>query len=171
MKIAMIVSHFDEQYGGHEYYLCRELVKLGHEVTLHTSNRDRPGYGRLYNKTKEYIIEGIKIKRLYSPLEISEIPFILGLKKALIREDYEIIHSHEFFQYCSIRSLMISKHLGCPFILTQHSYKKPVNKTIRIPYLINERTIGKYTMKQANKIIALTSHVKEHLISLGIPEI
>lgn len=169
MKVAMVVSHFDEQYGGHEYYLCRELVKLKHDIVLYTSNRDRPGYGKLMNKGKEYTVEGIKIKRIHAPMEIGEIPFMLGLKKALLQEDFEIIHSHEFFQFCSIISLRAAKQQDLPFILTQHSYKKPLNKSLRIPYLINERTIGKYVMKRADKIIALTPLVKDYLIKHNIP--
>ena len=43
-----------------------------------------------------------------------------------------------------------------------------MNKKIWLPFLINKKTLGKYVMKRADRIIALTQRVKDGLISNGI---
>ena len=169
MKVAMVVSHFQPEFGGHEFYLCKSLVKMGIDVTLYTSDRGRPGYSneKFLNDNVSYEFE---VKRFHAPLEISEIPFCKGLKKELNEDKFDIIHSHEFFQVCSLTAYKVSKNKNLPFILTQHGSSPPINGFIRVGYLIDKNTVGKYIMKKADGIIALTPKVRNDLVNLGIPK-
>lgn len=166
----MVVSHFQPEFGGHEFYLSKSLVNMGLDVTLYTSDRGRPGYSYekfLKNDDKNY---GFEIIRFHAPLEISEIPFCKGLRKKLNEEKFDIIHSHEFFQMCSLMAFNASKNKNSPFILTQHGSSPPINKFIRAGYLLNKITVGKYIMKKADRVIALTPEVKNDLVNIGVYE-
>lgn len=172
MKVAMVVSHMDENIGGHEYYLCRELGRAGHDVTLYTSDRSVPGYpnrGERHNR-KEYELVGFTVKRIPAFLQVSHIPLMLRLPRELRQDKPDVIHSHEFFQLCSFYSAKVAKRLAVPFILSQHGYKKPLNKVLWPPYYLSEKTVGRYVMNCADKIIALTPDVKGYLVRRNIPE-
>ena len=122
MRVGMVVSHFQQEFGGHEYYLCKELVKLGHDLTLYTSDRTRPGYDnkKFINANDQ---EEFEIKRFHAPIEVNQIPIMSGLYGALKKDNLDIIHSHEFFQVCTLTALQVAKKKGSAFCLrTEHAY-------------------------------------------------
>lgn len=172
MKVAMVVSHLDEDIGGHEYYLCRELAALGHDVTAYTSDRSVPGYPgyKKHLKYKEYELAGFRVKRIPAFLQVSHIPLMPSLSGELKKDKPNVIHSHEFFQLCSFYSARVAKQLGAPFILTQHGYKKPLNRILWPPYWLSEKTVGRCVMNHADRVIALTSDVKQYLVRNNVVE-
>jgi glycosyltransferase involved in cell wall biosynthesis len=172
MKTAMVVSHLDQDVGSYEYYLCRELAKLGHEVTLYTSDRRRPGYPGVGKRLTDQgeMATGSKLKRIPAIFELYQIPFMPRLGKVLEQDRIDVIHSNEFFQLCSLYAARAAKKKKVPFILTQHGHKKPLNKAIGLPYWLVEKTVGRYVMNYAQKIIALTSDVEQYLVKNGVPQ-
>ncbi len=91
MRIAQIVCQFRPYKGGINetaYYFSRELVKLGHNVTVLTPLYD--------NKLKsEEEMDGFKIKRIKPFLKYGNAAFIPKLWKEL--DNFDIIHLHEPF--------------------------------------------------------------------------
>jgi glycosyltransferase involved in cell wall biosynthesis len=172
MKVAMVVSHFDQDVGSYEYYLCRELAKLGHEVTLYTSDRRRPGYPGIGKRLTDQgeMATGVQLKRIPAIFELYQIPFMPKLGKVLEQDRIDVIHSNELFQLCSLSAARAAKKKKVPFILTQHGHKKPLNKAIWLPYWLVEKTMGKHVMNCAQKIIALTSDVEQYLVKNGVPQ-
>lgn len=170
MRVGMAVSYLQPEFGGHEFYLCKELSRIGHEVTLYTSDRTRPGYDKKkYISPASSVIEGFEIKRFHAIIEISEIPLMQGLGNALKGDALDVIHAHEFFQVCSFIACRFAQKKKVPFILTQHGPAGlPLRKSIWFPFLVNKKTIGKYVLNKADKIIVLTQSVKYALISKGI---
>lgn len=168
----MVVSHFDQDVGSYEYYLCRELAKLGHEVTLYTSDRRRPGYPGVGKRLTDQgeMATGVELKRIPAIFELYQIPFMPRLGKVLEQDRIDVIHSNEFFQLCSLYAARAAKKKKVPFILTQHGHKKPLNKAIGLPYWLVEKTMGRYVMNCAQKIIALTSDVEQYLVKNGVPQ-
>jgi 1,4-alpha-glucan branching enzyme len=170
MKVGMVVSHFQPEFGGHEFYLCKELARMGHEITLYTSNRSRPEYGQ-----KKYIIasdvEGFEVKRFHAAFEVGEIPLMQGLEKALKKDDLELIHAHEFFQICSLTAWRVAAKRGIPFVLTQHGSLKglPIRRMRWVPYAVDRETIGRFVLRKADRIIALTQAGRHSLVLGGIP--
>ena len=66
MKIVMATPYFSTEVGQPEYYLCRELMELGHEVWIVTSNRQYPS--SLSSKNKRYtlgedMVDGIHLSK------------------------------------------------------------------------------------------------------------
>ena len=164
----MVVSHLQQEYGGHEYYLCRALSKIGHEVTLYTSDRTRPGYdSKKFFEMADH--EEFKIKRLHSSIEVNQIPIMSGLSHELKKENLDIIHSHEFFQQCTFTACRIAQKRKVPFILTQHAMGHlPLNKLIWLPYIASKKIVGSYIFGRSDQIISLSSESQCALLSMGI---
>ena len=63
MKILQQCIYFPPEVGGlesHAFYLCRDLVRLGHDVTMVTS-QSKPGVPREEN------MDGVKVVRRWFP--------------------------------------------------------------------------------------------------------
>ena len=90
-----------------------------------------------------------------------------SLLKFLIDNDFDVIHSHEFFGPCSIYSTLASRLKNTPLVITQHSYQSPEKISSKLLYYANAFTAGKIAFEQADTITALTKSIETHLISLG----
>ncbi|MBB6110917.1 Glycosyltransferase involved in cell wall bisynthesis [Mucilaginibacter lappiensis] len=98
MKIALIVNPLipvpPEQYGGIErvvYVLIRELIKMGHNVTLYANPNSQPGCKLMgYRESENYGLKDfIKINRLTS---------------SLLFKNFDVVHT--FGRMSNIASLM-----------------------------------------------------------------
>lgn len=173
-RIAMIIDYFNPKvHGSHEYHLTKELIKSGFDVTIITSNINTK-WGAVTKKdmkkrfrTGNSAYEGIPVVRLPALLEISNVPIVPKLYDFLIKNDFDIIHSHEYFTYSSYLASKAAEHKGVPFIFTNTGYKKSERPVWKYIYLINEALIGKKVLKRAAGIINLTEQSKEFLISIG----
>ena len=116
MKILQTPVRFYPHVGGVENYvynLSRELVKMGHEMSVVCANEP---------KTKNYeVIEGVKIKRLYYPFKIANTNITPNLPYALSKEGFDLIHTHLPTPWSADWSALISKIKGKPLVLTYHN--------------------------------------------------
>ena len=172
MKIAQVTSYFQSKYyGTYEYFLCRQLVKLGHEVVVYTS--DKEGWQKMANKkigveTEE--CEGFTIYRLHTGPELGIMPIIPKLLATLLKMNFDIIHSHDYYAASSFYSAITSRVKRIPLVLTQHNDHLPPSLVNTVLYLFDSCTFGRYTLFQAKKIIALSRNIKSHLMLMGANE-
>ena len=175
MKIAQITTtlFFDPKfYLSNEYVLCKGLAKLGHEVTLFTADK-YVKWSKLKNRkigTRSEERDGFIIQRLPSGPEIGIVPMIPSLLSTLMKMNFDIIHSHDFYAFSSFYSALASRLKRNPLILTEHFDNFPPSVINAYLYLFNSYTLGRYTLFQAKKIIALTGAIKEHLVRIGADE-
>lgn len=119
MKILQQCIYFPPEVGGlesHAYYLCRDLVRLGHEVTMVTSRSKRESPAR-------EVMEGVRVIRTWMPAKtpagwiahtLNSIPTYLPLAR-----NAEVLHAQTF---ASAPPAMIAKRrYGKPFALTLHT--------------------------------------------------
>ncbi|HET9986407.1 MAG TPA: glycosyltransferase family 4 protein [Longimicrobiales bacterium] len=119
MKILQQCMYFPPEVGGlesHVYYLCRDLVRLGHEVTMVTS-RSKP------EAPEREVMEGINVVRTWFPGKhtlgwslhtVASIP----IYERLAREA-DVLHAQDF---ASGPPAMLAKHrFGKPLVLTLHT--------------------------------------------------
>lgn len=119
MRILQQCIYFPPEVGGlesHAYYLCKELVRLGHEVEMLTS-RSLPGLPRAE------VMDGVAVTRTWFPARnpagwalhtFASTPAYLRLARRA-----EILHAQTF---ASAPPAMIAKErYGKPYVLTLHT--------------------------------------------------
>lgn len=170
MKIAQVTNFFwPKKYGSNELFLCRELVKRGHEVTVLTAQEPSKEYRMLAESVpRRQFFEGICIERFPSVLNFGNILLMPSLLPFLVRSDFDLIHTHEFFTPCSFYSAIASRANRIPLLMTQHNDQLPQSAADRFQYYANASTCGRYTLVQARKIIALSASIKDHLLMLHV---
>lgn len=188
MKILQVTQRFPPSIGGSQYHVYRiskELVELGHDVTVVTTtsmhNKDIRGFstGRpftlkstCHTLPKFEVMNGIKIYRFKPFFQfwihmINPSMFIFLLKNV---HKYDVVHAHVYMGAESDMAAMICKLVNIPFIFTGHDLLSNESGVINILKNVYDRTIGKFTLNTAKKIIALTQENKKQYASLGVPE-
>ena len=79
----------------------------------------------------------------------------------------KIVHAHGHPYLTSLLAAKLAKRYSKPFVLTQHNtfieYDSIFNEIERV----NDLTVGKQTLKEADKIIAVSNATKDYVLSLG----
>lgn len=115
MKIIQTPPRFCPRKGGIEeisFCLSRELVRRGHQIKVICA--DEPRVGNLK-------IEGIEVRRLAYIGKISNTNITLSLPKELIREDFDILHTHLPHPWSADISALISLFKNKPLFLTYYN--------------------------------------------------
>ncbi len=145
MKILQTPVRFYPYIGGVEnyvYYLSKELVKKRHEVKVVCANE---GGG-----SDE--VEGIKVKRLRYIRKIANTNITPTLPFQLLREDFDVIHTHlptPWSADCSSRASLVKRK---PLVITYHNDITGEGIAGRIAGLYNQ-TFLKIVLKAAAQII------------------
>jgi glycosyltransferase involved in cell wall biosynthesis len=116
MKIMQIPVRFYPSVGGVEnyvYHLSKELVKLKQDVTVLCANEPKA--------KKEEIMDGIKVKRLNYLGKIANTNITLKLPIEMVKEDFDIIHTHLPTPWSADWSAIIAKITNKPLVLTYHN--------------------------------------------------
>ena len=147
MKILQTPVRFYPFTGGVENYvynLSRELVKLGHDVTVVCANEPA---GK-----KEEVIDGIKIKRLSYIGKVANTNITPRLPFELLREEFDLIHTHLPTPWSADWSAIAAMIRKNPLVLTHHSDivgDGPVSNVAQLYNCTNLQAI----LKKASKII------------------
>ncbi|AYK15428.1 MAG: glycosyltransferase family 4 protein [Methanosarcina flavescens] len=154
-KIALISDWYFPKVGGIEYSmhsLAKKLIQKGHEVHIITrSYPDIPQYS-IRDKVKIIRIKGSPIpgqQRFIMPTAYKE------LYNFLKSEKYDIINSHGLDSPLSMAALIVSRKLGFPSVVTNHSL---VGDTPLSPFLYQA---GKLLIRNADAVIAVSSAVEK----------
>jgi D-inositol-3-phosphate glycosyltransferase len=147
---------------------AEELAKLGHDVTLISSNF--PKSKREFTRNKVKYLKGkliLRLEKIGLPIPL----FFLNKKMKKVIKNADIVHIHDSLYPSSYQIAKFAKKFNKKIILTQHigfiQYKSFIAKLIeRIVY----NTIGKNILNKASKILVLNEGVKDYLLKLSIPE-
>jgi glycogen(starch) synthase len=169
MKILMFTPYFQKEYGSHEYYLVKHLVKLGHEVILATSKHPYPKYNSDYKKTSlgNEKFEGAEIKRLESSFDFKGVPFLKNIENLIKREKPDVVHVHDHFQHYSYKIAKMKSKYSFRLILTQHLYKFPKKKIFAPLFFFIDRLFGARVLKDSDRIIVLGDPQKNFIEKKG----
>jgi glycosyltransferase involved in cell wall biosynthesis len=191
MKIALVcpASLPAVQFGG-ILFLCvdlaREISKLGHVVTIYTTNLDFANDGTTFNKNlpkKEKILNFI-IKRTNVWFRYSLFYVNPGMYFQMLKDTPDVIHTVGIKSFQSIVAAIISKQKGIPLVisdqggLTTHPFLENSGVIKKILYKI-QFPLVKFIIKQATKITVpneyeknifkkLTNESKIEIISNGV---
>jgi glycosyltransferase involved in cell wall biosynthesis len=159
VRIAQISALYKPNTGGMEAVvdqLSNELSKLGHEVTVFTSN---------YNWQHDYedSIHGqLKIIRLHGK-KIAGLVMIPGLLYALLKSPkFEIYHVHVSQAFIPETVLIAARIKNKPIILHFHLDVAPSGR-FGFLYAAYKKYIFPHTLRSANKIIVFTNQQAEQV--------
>ncbi|NYZ79012.1 glycosyltransferase family 4 protein [Candidatus Micrarchaeota archaeon] len=146
MKILQTPARFYPHVGGVESYvynLSRELVKIGHDLSVICANEPNAG---------DEVVDGVKVKRLGYVGKIANTNITPKLPYAIWKEDFDVIHTHLPTPWSADWSAVISKVKEKPLVLTYHNNIIGSGFASQIAN-IYRRTMMKFVLGKADKII------------------
>lgn len=143
----------------HVYQISKRLKKRGHNVTVYTTDLSIPSF------KSTSVPEDFKVIRLHYPSPLFRIyrPLLFfKLHSRLIKEDYDLIHAHEF---CPITeaTAITSKLYRIPLVLTTHGLFSMMIKSPKLNLLDESYFEERLISKLAKKIICV-SKADAHLL-------
>ena len=159
MKVLQQCIYFPPEVGGlesHAYYLCRELVRMGDEVTMVTS-LSRPGLAR------EEVMDGIQVVRRWMPsrspagwIAHTSATFATYLPRA---RGADVLHAQTF---ASAPPAMLAKRMfGRPLVLTLHT-----SHFLRLAQRTAWQPVLRRIIASADWLLAASTEIRD--VALGL---
>lgn len=151
LKILQTPVRFYPFVGGVEnyvYYLSKEMVKIGHQITVICANES--------NSREEEIINGIKVKRLPYIGKIANTNITLKLPFTMLNIEFDVVHTHLPTPWSADWSAFISRIKKKPLVVTYHNDITGSGIANYVAKFYNLTSL-KFLLKQANRIIVTQS--------------
>ncbi|MCL1978342.1 MAG: glycosyltransferase family 4 protein [Candidatus Bathyarchaeota archaeon] len=167
-RLCIVTNVFLPSVGGIQivtYEQSKRLLQKNFDLKVVTNRIQAP---------KKYVIEGINVEcyesmnmgfRLGIPYTIPTVPSFSAFTKNI--KNSKIIHAHGHPYLTSLIAGKLAKYYEKPFVLTQHNTFIDYNNIFNHVEKVNDLTVGKETLKQADKIIVVSNATKEYVLSLG----
>jgi len=167
MRILQVISYFNPKFGGDVNVvsnLSKQLFKMGHEVTILTTDFD-------FDADYENAIrdEGIEIIPFHSKLNLGLFLYTPSIKswakKNISR--FDIVHMHNFRSYQNNIIHRYAKKNNIHYILQAHGSVLPFFSKIRLKKMY-DLMWGSNILRDASKVIALTKAEEEQYVKMGV---
>ena len=167
MKILQVIEFFTPSCGGSvkiTYNLSKGLAKLGHEVTIVTTD---------FKFDKEYVKsiekEGVIVIPFHCVANIESFLISPSIKKWLKEniENFNIIHMHNFRSYQNKVVYRYAKKYNIPYLLQAHGSVLPFFEKQRLKK-VYDLIWGYNILKNTSKVIALTKTEAEQYKKMGV---
>jgi glycosyltransferase involved in cell wall biosynthesis len=170
MNIALVspASLPATQFGGIMFLaldIARQLSKNGENVTIYTTDLDFANNPHTFNKNlpREEKIEKFIIKRSHVIWKFALYFVNPGIKKQMMKDDIEIIHTFGIRSYQSYIAALVSKNRNIPLIisdqsgLTTHPDLKEKGILFKLLYFIQKPFLN-FIINQSSKIIVANEY-------------
>lgn len=176
MKILHVVNFFKPSWdGGGPTKVCydftTELVKRGHDVTVYTTDGFKSKLNVETNKCLD--VDGIKtyyfksISRYLTRALVLPIPYYLIIVAKRELSTFDVIHIHEYRTVAAIIIQYYSKKYKIPYVLEGHGSVLPSFERQKLKKIF-DILFGYRILKNASKLIALTSLQVEQYVEMGV---
>ena len=138
LRIVHLIDYFQPALGYQETFLAREQLRLGHEVTVVTSDRyaPLPNYastvqpllGERIRAPGQFIEADIPVWRLPVRFEQSYRCWLGGLAEALAALRPDIIHAHNVIKFSTLQAVLLKPGLGYRLLVDDHQHPLDLNK-------------------------------------------
>jgi len=167
-RLCIVTHTFLPHVGGIEkvvYEQSKRLMNLNFKPIVVTNRIDTP---------KTYAIDGIGVQcyeslntgfRLGIPYSIPTPTSLRTFLKAVNTAD--IVHAHGHPYLTSLVAAKLAKRYHKPFVLTQHNTFIQYDSMFDDVEHLNDLAVGKETLKEADRIIAVSDATKDYVLRLG----
>ena len=169
MKIAHVTMFYTPAIGGVKQVveeLAKRQIKAGHEVHVFTS--DWIITKRI--KKKYEIIDQVHVHRCRHIARVANFGAIWPtVFFELIKEDFDIIHSHVFGHLYFVLAAIVAKLKGVPYVHTTHCPWTDAHRSTagRIGVIISYNFFSRIALMFTDKIIAITPWEKNFIKKFG----
>ncbi len=182
MKIVHLINYFQPKLGYQETFLAKEQIRLGHDVSVITSDKYRPFpdfkkthsvlLGKRYVGCGFRIEDGIPVYRLKSILELKFRIWVLGLERIITRLQPDLIIAHGLLSYSFQLAKLRSKGAKFKLIIDEHIIAQKIRADFlgRIFYTLRKENIKTRLLPWVDKFVGVTEESCMFLTGLqGIP--
>ena len=167
-RLCIITHTFLPHVGGIEKVVNEQSKRLctrNFEPMVVTNRIDTP---------KSYVVDGVRVEcyeslnmgfRLGIPYSIPTVASFPIFLKAV--NSSKIVHAHGHPYLTSLVAAKLAKKYSKPFVLTQHNTFIEYNNIFDDVEQLNDLTVGKQTLKDADKIITVSNATRDYVLSLG----
>jgi glycosyltransferase involved in cell wall biosynthesis len=167
-RLCIITHTFLPHVGGIEKVVNEQSKRLctrNFEPMVVTNRIDTP---------RSYVVDGVKVEcyeslnmgfRLGIPYSIPTVASFPIFLKAV--NSSKIVHAHGHPYLTSLVAAKLAKKYSKPFVLTQHNTFIEYNNIFDDVEQLNDLTVGKQTLKDADKIITVSNATRDYVLSLG----
>jgi glycosyltransferase involved in cell wall biosynthesis len=168
MRLCVVTNVFLPSVGGIQivaYEQCKRVLQKNFETKVVTNRMQSP---------KKYVVDGISVEsyesmnmgfRLGIPYTIPTVTSFPVFTRNV--KDSKIVHAHGHPYLTSLIAGKLAKYYEKPFVLTQHNTFIDYNNIFNQVEKVNDLTVGKETLKLADKIVVVSNATKEYVLSLG----
>jgi teichuronic acid biosynthesis glycosyltransferase TuaC len=167
-KLCIVTHTFLPHVGGIEKVVNEQSKRLLHknfEPMIVTNRIGTP---------QRYRVDGVNVEcyeslntgfRLGIPYSIPTVASFPTFLKAV--NSCKIIHAHGHPYLTSLAAGKLAKMYAKPFVLTQHNTFIEYNNMFDEVERLNDLTVGKQNLRDADRIIAVSDATKDYVLSLG----
>lgn len=172
-KILIVSHHYPPHITGVgiiAHNQARHLVKLGHSVTVVTSDTGEDQKSSVMDGVNVIRIKALNFtEKFHAPFPIFS-PKLLFVFYKIVR-DFDVVHVHDSFYMSSFWGAVFAKIYKKPLLLTQHvSLVAHPSKMVMTLQRIVYSTTGAVIQKFSDLIITYNNRVESFLINRGLPE-
>ncbi len=168
MRILRLIPYFSDSFGGpvqHVKMVTKELQRLGHETVVYTSNlADKSG------RTMEFTEEEFDVRMFPVRWSVGDYFYTAGMKAALKREDFDLVHAHCYRSYQTSLAVWISQEAEKPLVFTAHG------TLMKLPGLRDRVLKGVYdgftratVLRRSSRVVALSLLEVNQYRALNVP--
>jgi glycosyltransferase involved in cell wall biosynthesis len=157
------------------YNVTKELARRGHQVTVFTSNL-ADLHTTTMLPTGHYIVNGVSVfyfRFLWRYKTFMFTPSIINGLRNLDNDNFDIIHIHDARSFQGICTYLWDKIKQVPYVFQPHgsflsSIPEPYG--LKMPKIYLDKLVSSKIVRNALKIIALSSFEANQYKHIGIPE-
>lgn len=166
MKILQVIQFFAPKYGGSfavAYQLTKYLTKLGHEVTVLTTDFE-------IDENFAKSLEGVEIIPFHCQYNIGGFLVSTSMNKYLQENiaKFDIIHMHNFRTYQNIIVHKFAKKYNVPYILQAHGSTPRIIEKKSLKY-VYDIFYGNKLLKDASNVVAVSNVEVSQYLQMNIP--
>lgn len=140
MKIVHLIDYFQPALGYQEFFLAREQQRLGHDVTVVTSDRFapfpkyettiRPIIGTRQRAAGRFRERDVSVIRLPVNIEVHSRCWMRGVGATLAELQPDVVHAHNVMKFTTVQAIRAKKRLGFRLIVDDHQHPVDVNRSL-----------------------------------------